>query len=386
MEALVDLGVERERLFVTYSGLGAATAVHFLPRSQRPYAPTTASEYLAEDTFAVVHEGITRASGNEVLCNLPAKAALYVDETYYLQVAPPPLEDQPSLTLDNKRILPVGKAHFRAAYQQFTIKADSDPDIVKDVRLELKRVKRGALKVTARRKEEGQWWDKLHTLPGKIPYAVHKVIRRRRAKGEVTEDDKEIDEKADKAKKGEVIPSEERKRLEAESKEADEEEDRRVAETLTGQQQQQSPGGSFYLTKKREIDLSKVDTERSSSPSAAPAAERDASTASSRASSDKEEEEERRNKALRVYEFVESTPILQGFLHTTRPGCLGDHFEPDMLEPGCRYEVRVQATGATRFASEQFIEIAEAQEIELGVGPCGVHGACQVGMGAEYLV
>ena len=183
LEALVDLGVERERLFVTYSGLGAATAVHFLPRSQRPYAPTTASEYLAEDTFAVVHEGITRASGNEVLCNLPAKAALYVDETYYLQVAPPPLEDQPSLTLDNKRILPVGKAHFRAAYQQFTIKADSDPDIVKDVRLELKRVKRGALKVTARRKEEGQWWDKLHTLPGKIPYAVHKVIRRRKAEG-----------------------------------------------------------------------------------------------------------------------------------------------------------------------------------------------------------
>ena len=39
-----------------------------------------------------------------------------------------------------------------------------------------------------------------------------------------------------------------------------------------------------------------------------------------------------------------------------------------MLEPGCRYEVRVQATGATRFASEQFIEIAEAQEIELALG------------------
>ena len=49
-----------------------------------PYAPKVDEGSL--DTFAIVHEGVTRAHGTQVLIPLPANAALYVDETYILQV------------------------------------------------------------------------------------------------------------------------------------------------------------------------------------------------------------------------------------------------------------------------------------------------------------
>ena len=40
LEKLVEMGVPRARLFVTYNGLGTHIRVNFLPRSMRPYAPT----------------------------------------------------------------------------------------------------------------------------------------------------------------------------------------------------------------------------------------------------------------------------------------------------------------------------------------------------------
>ena len=174
LEALVELGVERERLFVTFSGLGSNMAVQFVARSMRPYAPMHGP---FADPFALVHEGVTVAPGNQVLCPLPPHAALYVDEIYVLQVPPPALEGEPSLGLDNKRVVCIDQQYFRAAYAPFQLRAESDPDTICEVHLELKRVKRGTVKVTARSKIVGGWADELQ-LPRKIFFAVHKVVIR----------------------------------------------------------------------------------------------------------------------------------------------------------------------------------------------------------------
>ena len=72
LDALVELGVERSRLFVTYSGLGTQMAVHFIPRSMRPYAPMPEGDFA---DYAVITEGVTTESGDTVRVPLRAGAA-----------------------------------------------------------------------------------------------------------------------------------------------------------------------------------------------------------------------------------------------------------------------------------------------------------------------
>ena len=171
-EHLIAFGVRREQLFVTYNGLGKHIRVDFTPRSMRPYAPQDDDGM----ELAVIHEGVTLAAGNQVLCPLPPNAALYVDETYVLQVPPPRIEGDPDLLLDDSRIMRRGSSHFRCVHAHFQVRAETEPEHVYVERLMVPRVRRGTVKITVHGAKlgTGDWTESL-PLPGSIPFHVYRV-------------------------------------------------------------------------------------------------------------------------------------------------------------------------------------------------------------------
>lgn len=85
-EALVGLGLSAERLIITFRGRGGSTEVRFTPRSISPYGPTPAGDW---GEYALVYQGRTQTAGERVLCPLPEGSALFVDESYVLEMANP---------------------------------------------------------------------------------------------------------------------------------------------------------------------------------------------------------------------------------------------------------------------------------------------------------
>ena len=179
VEHLAQLGVPRERLFVTYNGCGRHLRAEFYPRSMRPYAPLAEDEGHvggADGELSLVHEGVTAAGGSHVICPLPPNAALYVDETYVLQLPPHRLEDEPQLILNDTRIRRVSKgAHFRCVHAYFTVRAETAPEHVYTEHLVVPRVRRGTIKVVASdaRLGTGDWTETLR-LPAAIPFHIHR--------------------------------------------------------------------------------------------------------------------------------------------------------------------------------------------------------------------
>ena len=102
-------GVDPARLWVTARPMGHSMKVDFVPHGSRvpgrydplpagipfrlmhqrrvDHGPVDAPADSAprEAALALVHEGVTLAQGNQVVCPLPPHAALHVDEAYVLQ-------------------------------------------------------------------------------------------------------------------------------------------------------------------------------------------------------------------------------------------------------------------------------------------------------------
>jgi outer membrane protein OmpA-like peptidoglycan-associated protein len=178
---LVQLGIRRERLLLSFNGNSKHLRVEFLPRSMRPYAPLDEGPV---PELALVFEGVTQAAGQKVQCPLPPNTVLHVDETYVLQVRPVRLPSEPDLVLDERRAVRVndprsetGASHFQCVYRSFSIKAESKPEDVCVEQLIAPRVRRGTIKVTAAdaRYGKGDWTEALQ-LPGSIPFHVYRVI------------------------------------------------------------------------------------------------------------------------------------------------------------------------------------------------------------------
>ena len=101
VDALARLGVDRERLFVTYTGMGTHIRTDFIPRSMRPYSPMPEGDW---HEYATIVEGVTTQSGDVVQLPLQTGAALYADVSGFLSAHVSHL--QPTQTLSTIRMPP----------------------------------------------------------------------------------------------------------------------------------------------------------------------------------------------------------------------------------------------------------------------------------------